>query len=506
MALLDAIMDGLTNPKDGALRDMCANLLDEFLKWSIKHDKSNKFVNVKSLFQRLYSSIHHPNLHKRLGAALAFNRMYRTFREVDELVDKYVLELLHNVIVSLRMETHSDDSSMIGVVEQSVELLRHVEKMITFKSRLLLAEKENRGFHPNLPHAVQWIFQQCGNFEVVCREQCMKLFISLCMLLPDFNTQDGPHRWLQSKLKREGISFVLEVAEKFSAKKEMKSFPSMLQWLIELEASLDCYTWMFQQQLIAPHQIFKSGDQMEDINEQSQIFTHIGNFIDKLKEEKAFAPHEEAKYIQRKCSVIQKLLKFLTIMVEKYNETLSKHTPNALNPKLFELVFTCILAPQRLGFNTHSEQTQQVLPRITKRFLQNCQTHQIMIKTLSKMLSKDSALNIFQFDISSKSKKSRSFTNDSGDMNIDDATFMCRGFRLLHLLGILEKAINENLTQLATRLGTKLFEYGKTMNPVQQVIARELWEFCFDLKFPTDVLVTFLMVKSGCGCVDIDLG
>ena len=121
MALLDALMDGLSDDKNGALRDACSDLLAEFLKWSIKHNQRNKLSNVKSLFQRLYSFFQHPNPYRRLGAALAFNKMYRIFREVDEIVDIHILDLLHNTIQSMKLA--NDDDPLLGSLSSPASLL-----------------------------------------------------------------------------------------------------------------------------------------------------------------------------------------------------------------------------------------------------------------------------------------------------------------------------------------------------------------------------------------------
>ena len=42
MTMLDAIMDGLTNNENGALRELCAAAACEFLVWSQKHQPVKK--------------------------------------------------------------------------------------------------------------------------------------------------------------------------------------------------------------------------------------------------------------------------------------------------------------------------------------------------------------------------------------------------------------------------------------------------------------------------------
>ena len=42
MTMLDALMDGLTNNENGALRELCAAAACEFLVWSQKHQPVKK--------------------------------------------------------------------------------------------------------------------------------------------------------------------------------------------------------------------------------------------------------------------------------------------------------------------------------------------------------------------------------------------------------------------------------------------------------------------------------
>lgn len=81
--------DGIVDPLDSTLRDFSGTCIQEFVKWSIKQttpkQQEKSPANIKSLFKRIYSLALHPNVFKRLGAALAFNSMYRQFRSVVAL-------------------------------------------------------------------------------------------------------------------------------------------------------------------------------------------------------------------------------------------------------------------------------------------------------------------------------------------------------------------------------------------------------------------------------------
>jgi DNA-dependent protein kinase catalytic subunit len=156
--LLESIIDGLSNPKDGSIRDICSSLINEFVIWSIKHDKDGKYTNIKSLFKRLFSSIMHPNQYKRLGSCLAFSKIYRTFRENDTLVKTYSLDILNYLISSLKI-SHYDTST--NVVEKTKEVISNYEKIITLKSNLIVKEKKLSGIFPNYESFIIWLFKQC---------------------------------------------------------------------------------------------------------------------------------------------------------------------------------------------------------------------------------------------------------------------------------------------------------------------------------------------------------
>ena len=79
MALLDAILEGLTGPTGGSLRDLCAEAACEFLEWSAKHIHtrqpkepagakavaSRTNLNAGSLLRRLMDRLVHPDAYQR---------------------------------------------------------------------------------------------------------------------------------------------------------------------------------------------------------------------------------------------------------------------------------------------------------------------------------------------------------------------------------------------------------------------------------------------------------
>lgn len=81
-ALLDSILDGLCDTEDSAMRDFCADCVHEFFAWTIKQLPDERALqlrsgNILSLLKRIISMARHPSSYQRLGAALAFNHIYK---------------------------------------------------------------------------------------------------------------------------------------------------------------------------------------------------------------------------------------------------------------------------------------------------------------------------------------------------------------------------------------------------------------------------------------------
>lgn len=123
------------DPLDSTLRDFCGRCIEEFVKWSIKQttpkQQEKSPTNMKSLFKRIYSLALHPSGFKRLGAALAFNNIYRQFRSDTSLPSSRVRSCCVTLI-GLRREEKS-------LVEQFV-----FEVLVVFIECLALAHADER--------------------------------------------------------------------------------------------------------------------------------------------------------------------------------------------------------------------------------------------------------------------------------------------------------------------------------------------------------------------------
>ncbi|KAB7494388.1 DNA-dependent protein kinase catalytic subunit, partial [Armadillidium nasatum] len=135
-ALLQVIMDCIVTPNDPSLRDLSAECLFEFMKWSRKQSRSPdqaKF-NIKSVLKRIISLCNHPSAFKRLGGCLAWNSIYREVREDEMACDEWIVILLTTFISCLNCCQNDDD--LIGTKDQCENAVDHLERIFIVRSKI----------------------------------------------------------------------------------------------------------------------------------------------------------------------------------------------------------------------------------------------------------------------------------------------------------------------------------------------------------------------------------
>ncbi|XP_006860145.1 PREDICTED: DNA-dependent protein kinase catalytic subunit [Chrysochloris asiatica] len=290
IALLESILDGIVDPIDSTLRDFCGLCIREFLKWSIKQttpqQQEKSPVNTKSLFKRLYSFALHPSASKRLGAALAFNNVYREFREESSLVEQFVFEALVVYMESLAL-AHTDENSL-GTVQQCCAAIDHLRYIVEKKHVSLNKPKKRRlprGFPPAsslcLLDVVRWLLAHCGRPQRECRHKSIELFYKFVPLLPD---NKSPSVWLNEILKKEGISFLIHqfegggqscdqlsgilVQPTLSHISGPFSLRTTLQWLDMLLASLECYNTFIGEKTIGALEVLEGDHERNEVGKE----------------------------------------------------------------------------------------------------------------------------------------------------------------------------------------------------------------------------------------------
>ncbi|XP_069477126.1 DNA-dependent protein kinase catalytic subunit [Ambystoma mexicanum] len=405
VALLEAVLDGIVDPIDSNLRDFCGQCVREFLKWSIKQttpqQQEKSPVNTKSLFKRLYSLALHPNAFKRLGASLAFNNIYTEFREENVLVDQFVFEALVVYLESLAL-THADEKSLVcqtGTIQQCCDTINHLKRIIIQKAPSLVKSAKRRlprGFaHEQtslcLSDIVSWLLLQCGRPQTECRHKSMELFFEFVPLLPG---NKSPSAWLDNAMKNEGISFLIkrfEGAGNIGNKHtgimsqptlhdllEPFSLSSVVQWMDMFLAALDCYNTFIGMRVVKPQAIlgteaessflrslafFLSQLALHDVIAAEQCFVSGPKGI-------MFSPQEREQYNYSKCTIIVRIMEFVSMVLENCQQDFWKMLEkDLLNSNLLELTAAAVCDPSSVGFSVADVQVMKNLPNVCVKLL-----------------------------------------------------------------------------------------------------------------------------------------
>uniref|UniRef100_A0A8C1YUK1 DNA-dependent protein kinase catalytic subunit n=1 Tax=Cyprinus carpio TaxID=7962 RepID=A0A8C1YUK1_CYPCA len=382
VAVLEAILDGIVDPLDSTLRDFSGTCIQEFVKWSIKQttpkQQEKSPANIKSLFKRIYSLALHPSVFKRLGAALAFNSMYKQFREESSLVEQFVFEVLVVFVESLAL-AHFDEKSL-GTVQQCCSSLDHLKRIIKHKADSLNKNSKRRiprGFPPDqsvcLSDVVMWLLTQCGRPQTECRHKSMELFYEFVPLLPG---NASPAAWLDDQVNRRGPGFLISCLEgggllSQPTLKEVESPFSIrgtLQWMDLLLAALDCYNTFTNLRCVQPQRILGTVEKssflpalcffltelsMQDIQAARACFK-MGN-----AGQSHFSPRETEQYNHSKCSIIVRILEFSTMVLQKCPQDLY-----VFNSSFFSLVALTVCEPSSIGFNMADLEVMTQLPEV----------------------------------------------------------------------------------------------------------------------------------------------
>ncbi|XP_041824461.1 DNA-dependent protein kinase catalytic subunit [Melanotaenia boesemani] len=388
VAVLEAILDGVVDPTDSTLRDFCGRCMEEFVKWSIKQttprQQEKSPTNMKSLFKRIYSLALHPGGFRRLGAALAFNNIYRQFREENSLVEQFVFEVLVIFVESLAL-AHSDERSM-GTLQQCCSAIDHLKRIIKHKAPSLNQHSTNRriprGFPPGgklcLSDMVVWLLEQCGRPQTECRHKCMELLYEFIPLLPG---RKSAAQWLDGMLKDHGIDFLISCFEGggLLSQPTLRDLPgpfnvrAALRWMDLLLAVLDCYNTFISLHILQPQHVLGSKDKSSFLKATHFFLTELAAHDLPAAEGcfpvgdgmSHFSPREVDQYNYSKCSIIVRLLEFSSMILVRGDQDFWKHLERDIFCSVFfELTATVVCEPSAVGFNMADVEVMKNLPEV----------------------------------------------------------------------------------------------------------------------------------------------
>ncbi|XP_053414339.1 DNA-dependent protein kinase catalytic subunit [Nycticebus coucang] len=478
VALLEAILDGIVDPVDSTLRDFCGRCIREFLKWSIKQttpqQQERSPVNTKSLFKRLYSLALHPNAFKRLGASLAFNNIYREFREEESLVDAFVFEALVTYMESLAL-AHADEKSL-GTIQQSCDAIDHLSRIIEKKHVSLNKAKNRRlprGFPPSealcLLDLVKWLLAHCGRPQAECRHKSIELFYKFVPLLPG---NKSPSLWLKEVIKEEGVYFLINTFEGgggcgppggILAQPTLSHLPGpfslrvVLHWLDLLLAALECYNTFLQAGAAQAPGLLGA-------EAQSSLLKAVAFFLESIAmhditaAERCFgtraadhrpSPQEGERYNYSKCTVVVRIMEFTTTLLSTSPDGWKLLERNLCNVDLMKLLVKTLCEPMSVGFNVGDVHVMDHLPSVCVN----------LMKALKTSPYKDTLEAHLRETVTAQSLEKLSAIDLCGpDSNLDRAKLASAvsACKQLHRAGLLHVILPSQSTDLHHSVGAEL--------------------------------------------------
>ncbi|MEE6464048.1 hypothetical protein FKM82_006146 [Ascaphus truei] len=293
------------------------------------------------------------------------------------------------------MQPHYKDilPSLDGYLKNSAASESEVSRLKTrTMCKICKAFRDTIGFPQGkkicLLDIVLWLLEQCGRPQTECRHKSMQLFFEFVPLLPG---NKSPSAWLEDFLKKEGISSLINRFEGAgSADSGLLCIPTLhdlhepfslravVQWMDMLLAALDCYNTFIGMTVVKPSDIlepalrssflkaldfFIRNLSMKDIVAAEGCFTtgSKGNI---------FSPQEREEYNYSKCTIIVRILEFVTMIVDTCQQDLCKILEkDLLNVTLWELTAITVFNPSSIGFNTADVHVIKNLPDVCVKLM-----------------------------------------------------------------------------------------------------------------------------------------
>jgi DNA-dependent protein kinase catalytic subunit len=376
MALLDTLTDALADPADGALREFAAGGIAEFFKWSMQQKQVGSGVaNVESLLRRLYNLALHPHPYKRLGAALAFQHVYRLIRKEESFVSQHLLDILDHMLSSLAMAEHDDTS--LGTKDQARKVVGNLERIVTDRGPQLYKRlnkvsqsrpRAGASHCASLETFTAWLFAYVGRREQECRRMCQHLFECFAPLCPNVASVE---QWLERHFETHLISDVVSAFEGGGGADVAHDDPlalprwvsspgrvvegmsialrceSLSTWLDALGSALDCYHWSVDGGFVDATQALGQSSQILEV--VSVFFSEVANARVLHDLIKRALPSTAQDLQRRRIVVCIRAFRLLGLLLNKHAEL--EATQHLLNPSLYTLMFMMLLRPSAAEFD-----------------------------------------------------------------------------------------------------------------------------------------------------------
>ena len=495
LCLFDAIVEGLSNvAKGGDVRDLCASLTAELMKWSIKYvpgSSTSETVSCKYILRTLYGLMDHAAVAYRLGAVAALRRCLVELATHRALLDEHILEMLEVTLRSLsrssEREVNSEpssrgaDAAMAILIRECLRVMKlnmswmlnsdsKVAKSFeTFVSRTLLEASVSADEF--LRHEAQRSFQTVAGFS----------FIEV-------------KTWLKSKSNIASSYVDTAVPSMRSAElneKQLMKFIAVLQWS----------SWMIEMRYVDAE--FFKASRITQFQAVGQYISTISNRV-----EPAFSTDDEALATQNvkqaHARLSQEILKLFKIVLKSSFSDIDKEsillhligTSDGAQVTMSKFISTAIFAPQNLGVDLSDDKGRRALASSGTRLIKTLSADQQ--STISRQLM-SSILNVMRVTISNEAFDLGAVSLES-TQGCMDAKRLANGYWELASTMLLHEVVpregNVTRNDLAQRIAIKLYELGQHTSPPQRAVGLLLLRICFHLHMSPEILMNLLFDRA----------
>lgn len=283
-------MNAISHPKNLSVRDLASRSLREFLSCSLKNNDTlnASSFNIETLINHLKMYNCDALQQRRFGAALAFNNIYRELREDELTVDKYWIDLMHDLCINFSLseeqledglaESQSDLSQVTSAMDHILRVLRQRKDIFNLSNAVRVKPKPLEHCDKiSLLDAVLWLFSQCNSPQNVYRKKMMSMFLELAPCVKGYGS---PAAFVRDKYTAESLKKLCEKGIAFPEQAlEEADFEQIYVWLKHLNASSDCYTWVIGKNFMLD---------WKPLFDESKIFKVLLDYIIKVMNQNLF--------------------------------------------------------------------------------------------------------------------------------------------------------------------------------------------------------------------------
>jgi len=504
LCLFDAIVVGLSNTsKGGAVRDLCASLTAEMMKWSIKYVPTGstfETVSCRYILRTLFGLMDHAGVAHRLGAVAALRRCIVELATHRKLLDEHVLDILD---VTVRCLAKSGERAAVsGLSDRGADavtaiLIHETLRIIKLNASWMLRADSyvSKSFDTFVSRTLLEASTSADDFLRRESQQAFQLVAELSFI--------DVKEWLRQRADL--VSLYVDAAVP-----SMRAVDLSESQLMKFIAILQWSNWLIYLRY-ADAEFFKIS-RTTHFNAVGQYISGISRRLEVTfdsKDDEFHSIRQSTKEAHARLSL--EILKLLTNVLTSSLGCADKDSLVLLivgvgdeaHENASRLIATSIFVPQNLGMDA------SYCGDLARSGAQ-------LLKTLSAVINQSSvAENLLNSALNNIRQMISCGAYDLGDVNLTSAQGCMDAKRLVGSYWALASAMSldkvvpregrMSASDLTRRVATKLYNLGQRVSPPQHAIGLVLLRLCIHLNVSAEILMD-LLLDRGISVGDMKLG